>query len=99
MEFLNDCSMVSKVNARMIKGVIMEACCKADTTSFYLVSNGRVGKHLSADDVTTVYRMCEFTSAIEDELDFCEVAVVIATTMLDERKSHLYVILPWINEA
>ena len=77
----------------------MEACSQVDTTVFYLVANGVIGKHLSADDVTTVYRMCEFTTAIEDELDHNEVAVVISTEVLDERKSHVYVILPWVNEA
>lgn len=99
MEFISDCTDVSKVSSATIKGIIMEACSQVDTTGFYLVANGVFGKHLSADDVTTVYRMCEFTNAIEDELDRHEVAVVISTVIIDDRKSHVYVILPWVNEA
>ena len=99
MEFISDCTEVSKVSSRTIKGIIMEACSQVDTTGFYLVANGVIGKHLSADYVTTVYRMCEFTNLIEDELDRHEVAVVISTEILDERKSNVYVILPWVNEA
>ena len=99
MEFISDCVEVNKVSSRTIQGIIMEACSQFDTTSFYLVANGVIGKLLDADDVTTVYRMCEFTTSIEDELDRHEVAVVISTSVLDERKSHMYVILPWVNEA
>lgn len=99
MEFISDCTEVSKVSSRTIKGIIMEACGQVDTTCFYLVANGVFGRHLACDDVTAVFRMCEFTMAIEDELDRNEVAVVISTDVLDERKSHVYVILPWVDEA
>ena len=98
MEFISYCSEVSKVSSSKIKGIIMEACGQIDTTNFYLVANGVAGKNLSADDVTTVCRMCEFTSAIEDELDRYKVAVVIASAVLNDNKSHVYVVLPWVNE-
>lgn len=99
MECISTNNTVTRVNSKMVKGVIMEMCCDSDTTSLTLITDGETPKHLHADDVTTVYNMCQFTAAIEDALDKDGVAIVVATYGLAGDKSRVLVVLPYVNEA
>ena len=99
MECISSNNTVSRVNAKMIKMIIMEMCCNAETTSLTLMTNGDEPKHLQADDMTTVYNMCVFTNAIEDTLNRDGVAVVVATYGLAGNKSRILVVLLYVNES
>lgn len=98
MECISDYNTVTKVNSKKVKGLIMEMSCSAETTNLTLITDNEEPKHLSANDLTTVYEMCKFTAAIEDALDMSDVAIVIATDGLAGNKSRVFVVLPWINE-
>lgn len=93
MEFISYNASVSKVDARGVKGAILEACTQIDTTVWSLIEAEVETHSLHADEYTTVYIMCDFTSKIEDELEKNGVAVVMCTSILPERKSHVYVVL------
>lgn len=99
MEYIRFNNAVSKVSAKTAKGIIMEMCCDSETTKLTLITDGKEPMELYADDTTSVYNMCKFTSAIEDAIDIDEIAIVIANSGLAGNKSRVLVVLPLVNEA